>query len=138
MLGLKLVNNINPTFTADDLVIWTDLFDASTHFHADHLLSEVTHCLNNIKNVMNIHKVVQSAMKCEARKRAALQYGECALDHFAQNVLLCECSTLAIGDSALSKIIRGQLNRNAITGYYSYEMLAHLPGDMSYDFMAVL
>jgi hypothetical protein len=46
MLRFKLVNNINPTFTADDLVIWTDLFDASTHFHADHLLSEVTHCLN--------------------------------------------------------------------------------------------
>ena len=39
MLRFKLVNNINPTFTADDLVIGTDLLDASTHFHADHLLS---------------------------------------------------------------------------------------------------
>jgi hypothetical protein len=50
MLRFKLVNNINPTFTADDLVIWTDLFDGSTHFHADHLLSEVTHCLNSLIN----------------------------------------------------------------------------------------
>jgi len=36
MLRFKLINNIDPTFTADYDVVWTDFFDASTHFHADH------------------------------------------------------------------------------------------------------
>jgi hypothetical protein len=46
--------------------------------------------------------------------------------------------TFAIGDSALSKIVRGQLDRNAIAGDDTDEMLPHLTGDMSYDLMAVL
>ena len=40
MLWLKLVNNIKSAFAADNLVVWTDFFNACTHFHADHLLSE--------------------------------------------------------------------------------------------------
>lgn len=40
MLGHKFINNVDPAFAADDDVGWADFFDASTHFHADHLLSE--------------------------------------------------------------------------------------------------
>jgi hypothetical protein len=43
----------------------------------------------------------------------------------------------AIGDSALSKIIRGQLNRHAVARDYPDKMLAHLACDVSYDLMAV-
>ena len=46
--------------------------------------------------------------------------------------------TFAIGDSALSKIVRGQLDRNAVTGDNPDKMLPHLSGDVSYDLMAVL
>lgn len=44
----------------------------------------------------------------------------------------------AVGDSALRKIVRGQLDRNAIPGHDADKMLPHLAGDMSYNFMAVL
>lgn len=43
----------------------------------------------------------------------------------------------AIGDSSLSQIVRGQLNRYAVARYNSDEMLPHLPGDVSYNLMAV-
>jgi hypothetical protein len=46
--------------------------------------------------------------------------------------------TFAIGDSALSKIVRGQLDRNAVSGYDSDKMFPHLTGDVSYNLMAVL
>lgn len=46
--------------------------------------------------------------------------------------------TLAIGDSSLRKIVRGQLDRNAVSGDNSDKMFPHLAGDMSYNFMAVL
>jgi hypothetical protein len=46
--------------------------------------------------------------------------------------------TSTIRDSALSKIVRGQLNRNAVARYNSDEMLPHFTGDVSYDSMAVL
>ena len=45
---------------------------------------------------------------------------------------------LAIGDSALTEIVRGQLDRNAVTGYDSDKMLPHLTGNMSYNLVAVL
>jgi len=38
MLRFHLVNNIDPAFAADYLIVGTDFFDAGTHFHADHLL----------------------------------------------------------------------------------------------------
>jgi len=44
----------------------------------------------------------------------------------------------AIRDSALTKIVRSQLNRNAVTGYDTDVMLPHLACDMSYDLMAIL
>lgn len=46
--------------------------------------------------------------------------------------------SFAIGDSSLRKIVRGQLDRNAVPGYYADKMFPHLTGDMSYNFMAVL
>ena len=92
MLRFKLINNVDPAFTADDFVIWTNFFDASTHFHADRLLSE----------------------------------GLTAL-----------ILTFAIGDSALRKIVRGQLDRNAVAGDDADKMLPHLACNMSYNFMAV-
>lgn len=55
----------------------------------------------------------------------------------ARDVLLCECSRLAIGDSALSKIVRGQLDRHAVSRYDSDKMFPHLPSDMSYDLMTI-
>lgn len=45
--------------------------------------------------------------------------------------------TLAVGDSALRKIVRGQLDRNAVSGDDSDEVFPHLTGDVSYNFMAV-
>ena len=45
VLWLKLVNDIDPAFTANDYVIGADFLDASTHFHADHPFRRVTHCL---------------------------------------------------------------------------------------------
>ncbi|GEM_PF-2750446 len=50
------------------------------------------------------------------------------------NVLL----GFAIGDSALTKIVRCQLDRNAVSGDDSDKMFPHLSGDVSYDLMAVL
>ncbi len=47
-------------------------------------------------------------------------------------------STLAVGDSALRKIVRGQLDRNAIAWDYPDKVLAHFTGDVSYNLMAVL
>jgi hypothetical protein len=44
----------------------------------------------------------------------------------------------AIGDSALRKIVGGQLNRHAVAGYDADKMLPHFTSDMSYDLMAVL
>ena len=46
--------------------------------------------------------------------------------------------TFAIGDSSLRKIVRGQLDRNAVTRDETDEMLPHLAGDVSYNLMAVL
>jgi hypothetical protein len=44
----------------------------------------------------------------------------------------------AIGDSALTEIVRSQLNRNAVTWHNAYEMLPHFTGDMSDYFVAIL
>lgn len=44
----------------------------------------------------------------------------------------------AIGDSALRKIVRGQLDRHAVTWYEADEVFPHLTGNMSYNLMAVL
>ena len=44
----------------------------------------------------------------------------------------------AVRDSALRKIVRCQLNRNAVPRHDADEMLSHLTGDVSYDLMAVL
>lgn len=44
----------------------------------------------------------------------------------------------AVGDSALTKIVRRQLDRNAVAGDNANEMLAHFAGNVSYDSMAVL
>jgi hypothetical protein len=51
----------------------------------------------------------------------------------------CEGSGLAsaIGDSALTEIVRCQLNRHAVTWYDSDKVLPHLASDMSYNLMAV-
>jgi hypothetical protein len=45
MLWFKLIDYIQSAFTADDLIVGTDFFNACTHLHADLLLSETTHCL---------------------------------------------------------------------------------------------
>ncbi len=44
---------------------------------------------------------------------------------------------LAIGDSSLSKIIRGQLDRNAVTWHDTNVMFSHFTGDVSYNLMTV-
>jgi hypothetical protein len=44
----------------------------------------------------------------------------------------------AVRDSALSKIVRGQLNSNAIPWHQTNEMFPHLASDVSYNLMAVL
>jgi hypothetical protein len=36
MLRFELVDNIQTALAADNLIIWTNLFDTCTHFHADH------------------------------------------------------------------------------------------------------
>ena len=46
--------------------------------------------------------------------------------------------TFAIRDSALRKIVRCQLYRNAVPWYDSDVVLPHLTGDVSYDLMAIL
>ena len=38
MLGFHLIDNVNPPFAADYLIIRANFFDAGTHFHADHPL----------------------------------------------------------------------------------------------------
>ena len=43
----------------------------------------------------------------------------------------------AIGDSTLTKIVRRQLDRNAVSWNDSDKMFPHLPGDVSYDLMAI-
>ena len=43
----------------------------------------------------------------------------------------------AIRDSALSKIVRGQLNGNAVTWYETNVMFSHFPSNMSYYLVAV-
>lgn len=60
-------------------------------------------------------------------------------DHPFRRVTHClNWLTFAIGDSALRKIVRGQLDRHAIPGDDADKMLPHLAGDMSYNFMAIL
>ena len=46
--------------------------------------------------------------------------------------------SFAIGDSSLRKIVRGQLDRNAVTGDDSDVMFPHLTSNVSYNFMTVL
>jgi len=53
------------------------------------------------------------------------------------NDTLLEYLTSAVGDSALRKIVRGQLDRHAIPGYKANEMFPHLAGDMSYNLVAI-
>lgn len=36
MLRFEFVDNIDATFTAHYLVVWTNFFNACTHLHADH------------------------------------------------------------------------------------------------------
>ena len=67
MLRLRLVDNVQPAFSADDLIVWADFFNAGTHFHADHLLSRVTHCFYLVINVL-FTKWMQLEMKSEDRK----------------------------------------------------------------------
>ncbi len=45
--------------------------------------------------------------------------------------------TFAVRDSALTKIVRRQLNRNAVTWHDADEMLPHLAGNVSYNLMAI-
>ena len=40
MLGFHLIDNVNPPFAADYLIIGANFLYAGTHFHADLLLSE--------------------------------------------------------------------------------------------------
>ena len=56
---------------------------------------------------------------------------------YAQNDHHVKVLGLAIGDSSLSQIIRGQLNRYAITGNDSNIVFSHPSGNMSYNLMAV-
>ncbi len=65
-------------------------------------------------------------------------YTNFELSRQARGALFCEGSGFAIGDSALRKIVRGQLNRHAVARYDSDKMLPHLAGNMSYYLMAVL
>ena len=44
----------------------------------------------------------------------------------------------AVGYPTLRKIVRRQFNRHAVPWHDADEMLSHLPGDVSYDLMAVL
>ena len=43
----------------------------------------------------------------------------------------------AIGDSALRKVVRGQLNRHAVSWHDANVVFPHLTGDVSYNLMAV-
>jgi hypothetical protein len=36
MLRFHFIDNVNPALATDDLIIWTNLLDTGTHFHADH------------------------------------------------------------------------------------------------------
>ena len=45
---------------------------------------------------------------------------------------------LAIGDSPLRKVVRGQLDRHAVPWHDADVVLPHLAGDVSYNLMAVL
>ena len=45
--------------------------------------------------------------------------------------------TFAVGDSALTEIVRGQLDRHAIARHNTDKMFPHLACDMSYNFVAV-
>lgn len=78
-------------------------------------------------------------MRREARKRFVLK-GTASADWTDAHAMCCYVKVLtsAVRDSALRKIVRGQLNRNAIPGHQTNEVLPHLAGDMSYNLMAVL
>ena len=53
-------------------------------------------------------------------------------------LLLIEVLPLAVRNPTLRKIVRRQLYGNAVSGDDADEMLPHLAGDVSYNFMAVL
>lgn len=61
----------------------------------------------------------------------------CSLN-FSNDSLLVDLLTFAVGDSALRKIVRGQLDRNAVAGYDSDKMLPHLAGNVSYNLVTIL
>lgn len=49
MLRFQLINNIKTALTTDNLIIWTNLFNAGTHFHADHCsFAAMTHCFSGL------------------------------------------------------------------------------------------
>jgi hypothetical protein len=47
-------------------------------------------------------------------------------------------SRLAVRDSALTQVVRRQLNRNAVPWHEANEVLSHLTGDVSYNLMTIL
>jgi hypothetical protein len=100
MLWFKFVDNVKTALAAHYLIIWTNFFNACTHFHADHLLSGGDSLLLILINLLK-----------------GLPF--------------------AVGDSALRKIVRGQLDRNAVARDDADEVFPHLAGNVSYDLMAV-
>ncbi len=73
---------------------------------------------------------------CTLRFGARLQHKL----HYSVKVLRVPRGALAfaIGDSALSKIVRGQLDRHAVSWHDANVVFPHLTGDVSYNPMAVL
>jgi len=114
MLGFKLINNINSSFATDDFVVRTYFFDTRTHFHP-------------VRNPFFWAPVLASIM--------SLLRESCGSRTQRDSLLIL--LRFAIGDSALRKVVRGQLNRHAITRYDTNKMFTHLPSDMSYYLVAV-
>jgi hypothetical protein len=96
---LKLVNNVQTTLTTNNLVVRADLFDTCTYFHTDHFsFQEVNDTLLKFDDV-NVGRSQNGAAKGSK-------------PYPSVNIL-----RFAIGDSSLTEIVRGQLDRHAVTRY---------------------
>jgi len=142
MLWLFTYNTVRAV-TSDDFALAADLFDTCTYFHTDHAPFLCVHdTLLKINNLprRDLYRVAQLGMSGKHRSAAYFWYVSIGAQRLAQDVLLCKGPSLgfAIGDSALSKIVRGQLDRNAVAWHNSDKVFPHFACNVSYDFMAVL
>lgn len=72
MLRFHFVNNIDPAFTADYFIVWTNLLYACTDFHPDQLLSERLTALKLIFAVS--YPTLRKIVRCQFYLNAVARY----------------------------------------------------------------